>query len=296
MKQRILIAILVTALAPLASGRLSATEPNPMTSHHDSIQILDTSHDPKALAAAAFRLAASVDPADQQHLARALTSDALLSRLNAPEEYASTPERLRLRPILEALAKNAAARETLLRLTQSETFTREGGRVDLLIAASASIRPAPPQLVAFWNKHAQPDDGFTALTIRALIENGSAPALALFERKMADPAHEDEDKIAWMRSEVLSHRDAPELLRSCERLLKSGLVSRLRGELVEVLFDYRPEIWYVPAMSYQAPLWAGYSSEARTELHALGRYALDKLELTARQRAAVEHALQVTAQ
>lgn len=294
MKSCFLFAALAAAfLFAAAHARPPGTEPNPMNIDDDSARALDASRDPKELMRAAARLAASERPEDQQRLARALTSDAVLARLNAPQEYAGDPRRLRLRPVLEALARNPApaADETLLELARSDDFTGEGGRVDLLILATASIRPAPPELVAFWDRHAQPEDGFTPLTIRALIENGSAPALALFEKKMADPAHEDDFKLDWMRSDVLTHRNSPELLRSCARLLKAGLPAHLRGNLVEALFDYRPEVWYVPAISYRPPSWDSYSSEARAELRALGRYALDTLDLTPVQRAAVERTL-----
>ncbi len=297
MKGRILHAVLATTalmlVAAAAHARHSGTEPNPMNISDDPASVLDTSRDPKELMRAAARLAASERPEDQQRLARALTSDAVLARLNAPQEYAGDPQRLRLRPVLEALARNPApaADETLLELARSDDFTGEGGRVDLLILATASVRPAPPELVAFWDRHAQPEDGFTPLTIRALIENGSAPALALFEKKMADPAHEDDFKLDWMRSDLLTHRNSPEVLRSCARLLKQGLPAHLRGELVEALFDYRPEAWYVPAIGYQPPPWDSYSSEARAELRALGRYAVDTLDLTPAQRAAVERTL-----
>lgn len=291
-----LTAAMLTAIMPATAthARTPDTEPIPMNIDEDSASALDASRDPDELMRAAARLAASDRPEDQQQLVRALTSDAVLARLNAPEEYAGDAQRLRVRRVLEALARNPSptAHDTLLQLIRSDAFTAAGGRVDLLILATAAIRPPSPELVTFWDRHAQPEDGFTPLTIQALLENGSAPALALFERKMADPAHEDDFKLDWMRSELLPRRDSPELLRSCARLLKAGLPVHLRGDLVEVLFDYRPEVWYVPAISVQPPPWSGYSAEARTELRTLGRYALETVELTPTQRAAVERALE----
>ena len=45
-----------------------------------------------------------------------------------------------------------------------------------------------PEVVAFWDAHSQPDDGFGNVTIAALIENGSPPALQLFVSKLLDCA------------------------------------------------------------------------------------------------------------
>jgi hypothetical protein len=277
------------AATAAVSAERHGEESKPMNNKSVSSADLESA-DPKRILQAALLLAASPQPADQQKLLQVLASEDFLLRLNSAVEYRGDPQRLRLRRILAALAANTApvAHDSIVALAASPVFTQEGGRVDLLIAATAVVRPAPPQLVAFWDRHSQPDDGYVSLTIRTLIENDSDAALGLFEKKMADALHDDDSKLAWMRSDLLSHRDSARLLRTCERLLRVGLAPRLRGSLVEVLFDYRPGEWYVPAISYQPPPLSGYSSEARTELRKLGDYALQSVELTAQQRAAVQ--------
>jgi len=266
----------------------------------DLANILRTSAEPKALLKAGAELAASEDAADQEALRAALRSDEFLLRLNTAEEYRGDTRHLRLKRIMDQLAGNPspAARGTLLAMVTSPVYLQEGGRVDLLILASAVVRPAPPELVAFWDKYCQPEDGYTPLTIQALVENGSPPALDLLARKFADPAHEDDFKQAWMRRSILPHRNQPALLATCETLLAGGLPERLRGDLVDVLFDYKPGEWYRPAVSYNPPPWSAYSAAARVTMHRLGDYAVHNLTLTDERRQAVErtlHALETTA-
>jgi len=255
----------------------------------DLSQILATSTDRKLLAGAAAQLAASGERADQELLLRWLPTDSFLSRVQAPEEYNGPRQGLRLRRPLMALRDNPspAARESILRLLRSETFTAVGSRVELLLEATASVRPAPPELVAFWDQYSQPDDGFTPITIMVLVENASAPALGLFEQKLHDRGHDDADKIAWMRADVLTHRHVSALLETCDRLLASALPVPLKSTLVDVLFDYRPAEWFRPGSSYEPPPLAHYSPEARSLLERIGRRVLAGPGLTDRQRAAV---------
>ncbi len=263
-------------------------------SHDDPSHGFGASKDANALLRAAHALASSAQAADQQNLLQVLVSSEFLDRLDAPQDYAGHSEWMRLGKVVEALARNPApaARETLLRLARDETFLSEPARVDLLIEASSNVRPATAELVEFWDRYAQPDDGFIALTIHVLINNGDTAALALFERKLRDPAHEEAFKIDWLRGDVLSHRNEPELLRSCSRLLtEGGLSQRLRTTLIEALFDYRPEAWYAPHGASNPPPWEDYSPEARAELQAIARYVLAHAELTVEQRQAVVRAL-----
>lgn len=262
--------------------------------NENPIQVLSTSKDPKALTRAAAQLSRSSQASDHEALLKALNSEKFLFQLNAEEEYAGDPHRLRIRRILEVLEENSApvAWDTILKLTKSQVFIREAGRVDLLIQITAIIRPAPPELVAFWDRHSQPEDVFTPLTITALVENGSEPALELFERKMLDPGHETEEKIIYFRSDVLTHRNSEAVIQSCERLLKGHLQEALKPELIDVLFDYKPAEWYTPSDFYNPPPLSSYSKAAREELRKLGRYLLQNLELMETRKDAVRRTLE----
>jgi hypothetical protein len=262
--------------------------------NEDPIKALGTSEDPKHLTRAAAQLAKSSQPSDHRALLQALNSEKFLLQLNAEEEYAGDPHRLRIRRILEVLEENSApvAWDTILKLTKSQEFTKEAGRVDLLIQITAIIRPAPPELVVFWDQHSQPEDGFTPLTITALVENGSTPALELFERKMLDPGHEAEEKIIYFRSDVLTHRNSEAVIRSCERLLKGPLQEDLKVELIDALFDYKPAEWYTPGDFYNPPPLPSYSNAARQELQKLGQYLLQNVKLTKTRESSVRRTLE----
>ncbi len=205
------------------------------------IQILKSSNDGEELAAAALALARSGESADHRTLFEFLSSEAFLSRLDTAEEYEDLTRKLRLRRVLEALRDNntaaPSAHETLIKLVSGGAITGHELRCDILISMLAVVRPAPPAVVEFWDAHAQPDDGFTPLTIKAVIENGDETALVLLEKKMIDKTHDDRDKIGWMRSDILSHRNDAPLLRSCRRLLENAWNESLKVNLFEVLFD-----------------------------------------------------------
>jgi hypothetical protein len=251
------------------------------------------SDDPRQIVAAALGLARSATPDDHQHLLSQLRSAAFLTDLDSPQEYQQTGKRLRIARVLEALATNPApsARDVFVQLTASPEFIHEPRRVDILIRYSAEVRPAPPPLVAFWDSHSQPLDGFANLTIEALTKNGSEPALALLERKLADPAHPDDDKQYWMRSYMLPHRNDVQLLQTVERLLTRSLPVHLRPDLVEAIFDYQPDQWYSEATVVQPPNRQEASPEAKHLLRRIGQLALNSVALTPAQQETVKKAL-----
>jgi hypothetical protein len=250
------------------------------------------SPDPRELLASALALARSNRAEDHQQLLNMLWSADFLSRLDSPAEYAQTGRRLRISMVLDALAHNPApsAANTLVSLTERGPFLDSAERVEFLISACAVIRPAPSQVILFWDAHCQPDDGYEHLTMEAIIENGSEPAMELMERKMSDPRHSDDSKLHWMRAGIVPHRNDLPLLRACERLLTRGLPENLRPALVDVLFDYRPE-WYKPAHVYLPPDRRQASPEAKEEMRRLARLAFSAVALTSEQKAAIEKAM-----
>ena len=227
----------------------------------------------------ATRLARSNEPADHVSLLGKLQSEDFLKKLDGEKAYRGPARNLRLRPVLEALSKNPApsARNALGTLIQTPSFYREPARADLLIKACAEVRPAPPEVIQFWDGHSQPDDGFTPLTIDALVCNGSETAIALLEKKMTDPRHGEEDKLDWMRSSILTHRNDLTLLHGCERMLAGNLSPKLKVSLVEVLFDYRPAEWYRPSGVLRPPDRRLASPPALAQLQRIGDYALRNL-------------------
>jgi hypothetical protein len=179
----------------------------------------------------------------------------------------------------------------LVALTQTPGFYKEPARADLLIDACAEVRPAPPEVIKFWDNHSQPDDGFTHITIEAVVENGSEPAISLLEKKMSDPKHEEEDKLHWMRSSILTHRNDLILLQACECILGASLSENLRISLVEVLFDYKPE-WFPPSTVLKPPDRQKAIPQALAQLRKIGEFALNKMNLTKDLRKKVEKTLE----
>ena len=258
----------------------------------DTREILETSKDQRALVNAALTLARSADAGDHARLVHALGSDSFLRRLDTHEQIHDLRHRTRVERVVEALVDNpsVSAHEGLISLTSSATFLKEPRRVDSLIRASAKIRPPPKTLVAFWDKYSRPDDGYTNLTVRSLVENGTPPALALFERKMLDSKHSDDDKIEWLHADVLPHRNDEPLLEASERLIVGTLTLTLKLQLIDAIFDYRPDEWYSEAMVYKPPDRSIASDNARGTLRRIGEYALRNLTLSARQIKVIEAA------
>lgn len=256
--------------------------------------ILSTSHDPLELLRVSLALARSARADDLRALQPWLTQAEFLNRLDSPEEYAEAGRgRLRIKAVIEALAGNRApaAGELLLALTMSPAYNAVLVRTDLLITACASIRPPPAGLIKFWDAHCKPFDGFTPLTIDALVVNGAVPAIELLERKFADPGHGEDVKRDWMHESILPHRHDVELLRGCRRLLARGLPADLRPALVETLFDYRPDDWYREHGVKRPPPRAALPADARQALRETAKYSLDNVPLEPELRGKVELAL-----
>jgi hypothetical protein len=135
------------------------------------------------------------------------------------------------------------------------------------------------------------ENNYDVIEIEALCENGSGPALELLERKLGDPRQKRTKRVVWMRKFILPRRNEEPLLLSCERMVTKTLPEDLRPELVEVLFDYRPDEWYRSEMPPVPPPRAKASVASRKVLERIGRYALEKLRLTPAQATAVKAGL-----
>jgi hypothetical protein len=259
----------------------------------DPARILASSHDKKELSAYGRLLARSTRAADHEELGKWLPSGDFLARLDEPERYLGAPGKTRIAAILRELSDNRApsAEAVLVALTRSSIFNAEPLRTDILIRACVPLRPAPPDVVRFWDEHWLPDDAFAYVTPDAVCDNGSAPALALLERKMADVGHPDDDKQVWMVTGIMMHRNEPLMLESCDRMLRGGIPENLRPLLVEVIFDYRPTEWFRPATVLVPPDRKLAGPEARERLRRMGAFALQSVALTDAQKDVVRRVL-----
>lgn len=251
------------------------------------------SRDPDTLLRRALSAAQSTKAQAQEALLLALCRTNFLERLDSPEESVQqSADRLRLAQLMSALATNscAAARQTLVGLIHCAQFTSLEPRQELLVRALASLRPAPPEAIAFWDEQSQPDSINLHAVIEALCSNASEPAITLLEKKLADPNHESAYKTAWMHDQVLRHRNDLVLLHVCQRLLRETLPKDLRPVLVESLCDYRPE-WYRSEPPPKPPPRDEAAAEAKMILRQICERALREVKLTPSQKAAVERTL-----
>lgn len=254
--------------------------------------LLETSNDPDELMEVADLFAASVSAADREVILRTLRSEDFLARLDSDDDYRNPPFELRVARIIKTLmdAPDSGA-PVLVALTQSHAFLARQGRRHLLVLALVGVRPAPEAAVAFWRREAVPHGVLLHVTVDALAENGSAPAVALLGEILANPAHEPGYKVSWLHDTVLSHRDNPEMLAEAERLLHDGLPAELRPVLVESLFDYRRDEWYGCSHPVPPP-WSAFSREARERLRRIGTEALETVNLDKVQQARVRTVLE----
>jgi hypothetical protein len=257
-----------------------------------AVDVLRTDQDPRRLVHAAQELAVSTQPQDQAALLQFLTASDLLGRLDDDARYLADRRTLRVRRVLDRLRRNPAGHGTLAALCADRTFLSHPSRIDLLIVACADVRPPPDTVLRLWNHFSQPDDGFGFLTIQALADNGTQPAILILRAKLLDPVHPDEDKIVWMRTSILAHRTDAPLLRGLQPFVQGGLPEGLRLALIEALVDWRPEQWYSIHGYIRPPAWARASPDAAATLRAIAAHARTEPGVTERIRQRIDAMLQ----
>ena len=191
-------------------------------------------------------LAGSNRSEDQSELARLLTQEKTLDQLDEPKvRDRARPSELRIAAVMSQLSTNPAGAQTLASVARSEPFNQSWQRQELAVRALAHQRPLLPDALAFLDAQTQPDSVNLHVAMEALCDNGSAPAVELFGKKLTDPKHEPEFKAAWLRDPFLRHRRDAALLTAAEKwLADSALGKELRETLAEALFDYQPDEWY----------------------------------------------------
>ena len=234
-----------------------------MSAESDAAKTLASSQNPAELAHAAQVLAASAAPEDQRLLLDNLKSPAFQDRLDPPAKGESTPENMWMARPLRSLQNNPApaARATLIELMKDAPFNSNLSRTDLLIGASASIRPPTPPVIDFWRKQADPRALHLGRLITALLDNGDTAAVAQFEQILINtaPGRPDEGgdaRIRWLHGPFLQHRDNPALLLMAQRLLAKTQPPHwtpdIQTTLAESIFLCDPQ-WYRPHQEFHAP-------------------------------------------
>lgn len=253
--------------------------------------ILENSTDPTTLAFTLSEFAASDQSADQATVLRHLGSPSFLLRVNTAPEYVSKPAKtLRIARVVKTLmdSPHAVSKPTIVALIQEPDFLSFDALQELLIIALGVVGPSPPGAIRFWDSHSQPDSAYLHLVIETIFVNRSAPALALFERKMADERIEIEIHTIWLRDQMLRQRNDLEVLNCCQHMVMQGSVpEHVRQYVVQALCDYRRE-WYLDCTKPRPPLRALASAESKEVLRQICRFAEEHLSLEPSIRAAVE--------
>jgi hypothetical protein len=243
----------------------------PLTSSEAAVAELE-SRSASVASRAALTLAQSSAPTELRALGRALERESTLKRLMALEGG----KRCVMPQILSALAGNPdpEARAQFVALTTSPTWVEDPNRADgadlteVLLRATGAFRPPPPEILAMWKRLSSPDDGWVNVTVMALTENGSDAATKQFEALLRNPKHELEERIGWLRSDYIAHRDNPRLLNLANRLLDSALPATFKAALADTTFDLHYEN-YSTCGPPPIPPFTTFAPNARKELRAI---------------------------
>ncbi|HUO07103.1 MAG TPA: hypothetical protein VM008_02135 [Phycisphaerae bacterium] len=257
-------------------------------------KILLTSKNATEVKRAAVAAAASDSDADIQMLGDLLATLEFLNRLDSAQDYRDTYTGLRLAQVVNTLADNRrpATDKVLLSLIDAKDYQANFLRIQILIHALAAIRPSPPAAIIYWDKMSVGGSLVAFDVVAALVENESAPAMSLFEKKLVDPKHDLNLKSAWLYQLVLPKRNDEPLLIACEHVLKGSAAGpEVQIFIVEALFDYKPETWYRGCSPVKPPVRLAATREAKDVMVSIGEYALANLKLAPDLKLKVEAAL-----
>jgi hypothetical protein len=253
--------------------------------------IFRESTEPKVLVDNAAQFAASDDSSDHTTLVGVLNSQDFLARLNTSEEYnTQSPKQLRVAKVIRVLrdSQHAVSKQTLTVLAQGGPFiANDWRRQELLVRALVTVRPATPPAVKYWDDQSTPRSVNRHITIEMLCENGTEPALALFEGKLIDPAQETIYKVSWIHAFMLLHRNKRPMLEAAERMITKTLPPELRYTVLETLCDYDAR-WYPCCYKPRPPSRLLIQEDAKPVLGRICRHAKTNMDLGPRLRLAVE--------
>jgi len=257
-----------------------------MPAESETIATLKQSKKPKDLARAAQTLAASAQSDDHRTLLEFLRTSTFWERIDPPNEVNTGPEDLWLARPIRTLAANPApsARAVLVELMGDDGFTAEPDRVDLLVIASASIRPPAPQVVEFWRKYAGPDGVHLHGVVSALLDNGEPAAVAEFERILLSTGRDEDGedpRLGWLRGAMLKHRDNPHVLAMAERLVMKPQpphwTKAMQTAMAEAVFLHKSS-WYRPHQVVLPPPRLSTPTEGRKTLRRIAEYVRNNLQ------------------
>ena len=282
---RMVLLLLLVFTVGMAAG-LSAA---PGTSVTGETKMADSMSNSETLFNGLLEMA-NGDTSKLEELQRRLLDPAVLDVLDSEADYETEmPEDLYVAGLIQALMDrgDAPAQKVLSQLTLAPVWADQDARIELLVQALATVRPATPDAIVFWDKYSQPEDGFANLTIDACTANGSAPAIDLVGRKLIDSKHSVEERSGWLYSSVVPHRNDETLLAMLDALMGSPVDAEIKSVIVDVIFDHRPEEWYSIHTQVFPPPRTGMSAASAAIVLRLADSLLQSDTLTDQQREAV---------
>ncbi len=282
---RMVLLLLLVFTVGMAAG-LSAA---PGTSVTGETKMADSMSNSETLFNGLLEMA-NGDTSKLEELQRRLLDPAVLDVLDSEADYETEmPEDLYVAGLIQALMDrgDAPAQKVLSQLTLAPAWADQDARIELLVQALATVRPATPDSIAFWDKYSQPEDGFANLTIDACITNGSAPAIDLVGRKLIDSKHSVEERSGWLYASAVPHRNDETLLAMLDALMGSPVDAEIKAVIVDVIFDHRPEEWYSIHTQVFPPPRSELSAESAAIVLRLADRLLQSDTLTDQQREAV---------
>ncbi len=235
-----------SACAVIACGDSTATDATARIATIEETAMAEATSNSETLFNGLLELARG-DSSRVSELQRRRLDPAVLDVLDSKADYETEmPEDLYIAGLIQALMDrdDAPAHKVFSQLALAPAWANEDARIELLIRALATVRPATPEAIAFWDKYSEPEDGFANLTIDACIVNGSSPAIDLVAKKLIDTKHSVEERSGWLYSSVVPHRNDETLLTMLESLMDSPVDAEIKAVIVDVIFDHRPEEWY----------------------------------------------------
>ena len=248
-------------------------------------QILRTSFDPAELSMAASFICQFENDSRQalETLLELLEDPAFWRKLDVHEAYKLRDSDLRMRPVLIAMGRigTPEAEAALFKLADNKKFMAEAGREDILIEALGWIREPSLRLLMYLEAQAQPGDHRRPkLAVSGLVRIASPETCAIVEKCIRSPNFETPDKLDWLTTNLLLGRNNPNVVNLYKRLITSDVKdAKLRNMIVQTLFDFRPDEWYLSARRPFAPARAQASLAVLKELLLSADLAL-KLDIS----------------
>jgi hypothetical protein len=252
-----------------------------------SAAALDHESNPARLAAAAAVVAGSQNPDAIARLGKHLTERAFLRQLDPDGGFSHLDAVFRA-----AAAHPSKATESLcIQLAGNAEFTSQPSRLNYLLNALAAVRPMSDAAAKVFRTTSR--SGYLEVNGPLLARNGSPKALDVLQELLSDESLNVEQRVSIAHWGVLPVRTDPGIAAMCARLLMGGHIShQVEVAILESLFDYQPKRWFGVRSSQPAPpSWNTAPLTTRAILRSLGRSSLQRKDLPAALRPAIEKTL-----